>query len=219
MNKQIKLAGIIGVLGALIMFAGDMLLYFTTEPISNFEEELVNVMGGISESRLFLGGILGPFAACMYVFGFYQVYLAIKPTYKKLARIVFGILSVGIVFGGAFHSHFTFLGIMSSQGHTQALEISEGYSILTFSIMFIPGTIAYITLAYLILTNKTYYSKWMVLFSPIVLFWFSGLMELLPQPFMMIFAGGWSNIVFIIFFSVSSYHLLKHKRYEEVEQD
>ena len=125
--------------------------------------------------------------------------------------MIFALLSLGIIYGGAFHSHFTHLGIMSFGNHTQALELAEEYSILNFAMMFIPSMIAYLTLTFLILTDKTYYPKWIVLFSPIVLFWLSPLMQMLPQPYMMIIAGGWSNIICMIFFSVSTVVLLKRK--------
>lgn len=210
-RKQILFTGITGITAALLMFAGDMLLYYTAEPIVNFEDEIVGILGTISQDRLRIGGLIGPFAAFLYIVGFYQIYLAIKPEYEKRAKMIFALLSLGIIYGGAFHSHFTHLGIMSFGNHTQALELAEEYSILNFAMMFIPSMIAYLTLTFLILTDKTYYPKWIVLFSPIVLFWLSPLMQMLPQPYMMIIAGGWSNIICMIFFSVSTVVLLKRK--------
>lgn len=213
-RKQILRTGIIGIIGATLMFVGDMLLYYTTEPINNFEDAIVPIMGEISFTRLKIGGLLGPLCASMYLVGYYQVYLAIKPTFKKMAMIVFALLGVAIFFGGAFHSHFTHLGFISHFKYTDLLEIVESYVITHFLVTMILNMLGFILLAYLILTKKSYYPKWMVLCTPLVLIWFSDLVRLLPQPFKIIIAGGWSNITAIIFFAVSTWVLLKHTQNE-----
>lgn len=210
MRNQIKITGVIGIIAAILMFLGDMFLYFTTENISNFEEEIIAILGEVSNVRLLIGGLLGPLASFLFIIGFYQIYLAIKPAYTKIAKLLLALLSLGIIYGGAFHSHFTHLGIMSFANNTEALKLAENYSVLTFYFMFFPSLIAYIILAYLILAKKTYYPKWVVLVSPIILFWFSEVVQLLPQPYLIVIAGGWSNIIFILFFSVSTFVLLKN---------
>ena len=212
--KQIKITGIIGILAASLMYAGDMFLYFTTETISNFEEEIIKTLGEVSITRLTIGGLIGPFAAFLYVIGFYQIYLAIKPSHKKMAKVIFVLLSLGILYGGAFHSHFTYLGFISSTNSAETLQLAEAYAKINSYLMILPAIIAHIALVFLILKNKTYYPKWMVLFSPVVLLWFSGILQLLPQPFMIIIAGGWNNIIFILLFSMSTITLLKKKKYE-----
>lgn len=211
MKKQIKITGIIGVIGATLMFLGDMFLYYSTNIINNFEEEIVSILGQTSQTRLIIGGLIGPFAAILYTVGFYQIYLAIKPPSKTIAKIIFALLGVGIIYGGSFHSLFPHLGFMSSTGSLEALALAEQYSITIFYLMFFPSLIAYVLLTYLIITNRTFYPKWIILVSPFVLFWFSSLVQLLPQPYMIIIAGGWSNLIFILFFSISTITLLKNK--------
>lgn len=213
-KKQILTTGIIGITGAILMFIGDMLLYYTSAPITSFEEEIVPIMGGVSFARLTIGGLLGPLCASMYLIGYYQVYLAIKPTFKKMAMIVFTLLGVAIIFGGAFHSHFAHMGFVSHFNYTDALEVIQEYAITTYFVTIILNLLGYVLLTYLVLTNKTYYPKWIILCSPLVLIWFSDLVQLLPQPFKIFIAGGWSNITAIIFFIVSTRVLLKHTQNE-----
>lgn len=208
-RKQILITGIIGTIGATLMFVGDMLLYYTSEPITSFEEEIIPIMGKTSFARLKIGGLLGPLCAAMYLVGYYQVYLAIKPKFKKMAMTVFAILGVAIFIGGAFHSHFAYLGFISHFKYSDLLEIVESYAVTNFLVMMILNMLGFALLAYLILTKKSYYPKWMVLCSPLVLIWFSDLVRLLPQPFKIIIAGGWSNITAILFFAVSTWVLLK----------
>ncbi len=209
MTKQILFTGIVGILGAVLMFVGDMFLYFTIAHINDFEKEIVGILANVSINRLIIGGLIGPLAGLMYIIGFYQIVLAIKEEYKKIAVAIFILLSIGMMYGSAFHSHFTHLGIMSNFNHLEALKEAESYSMATFAMMFFPTFLAYIVLAYLILSNKTLYPKWIIFFSPIVLFWLAPLMQELPQPFLIVIGGGWSNIVFIIFFTVSTMTLLK----------
>ncbi len=204
MNKKIILTGIIGIIASSLMYTGDMLLYFTANPIQNFQEEIVQIMANVSPERLKIGGLLGPISAFLYMIGFYHIYLLIKPNNDKLAKIFFGLLCFGMMYGGAFHTHFTFLGFLSEFNNITLLQVAEEYTILNFYFMFFPSLIADCLLAYLIITKKTFYPIWVVLFSPIILFWLSAVMKHLPQPLMMLIAGGWSNMIFIIFFSVST---------------
>lgn len=208
-RKQILTTGIIGIIGATLMFVGDMLLYYTLEPIASFEEEIIPIMGKISFTRLKIGGLLGPLCASMYLVGYYQVYLAIKAKFKKMAMTVFTLLGIAIIFGGAFHSHFPHMGFVSHFDYKDALKVIQEYTITTYFVTIILNLLGYVLLAYLVLTKKTYYPKWIVLCSPLVLIWFSDLVQLLPQPFKIFIAGGWSNITAIIFFAVSTWTLLK----------
>ncbi len=204
MNRKIIITGIIGIIASSLMYLGDMLLYFTTSPIHNFEEEIVRVMASISPERLNISGLLGPASAFLYIIGFYHIYLLIKSNNSKISKVIFGLLIFGMIYGGAFHSHFPFLGFISRFNNVELLQITEKYTILIFYFMFFPSLIAYGLLGYLIIAKKTFYPRWVVLFSPIVLFWFSRVVRKLPQPLMILIAGGWSNMIFIIFFSIST---------------
>ena len=65
-----------------------------------------------------------------------------------------------------------------------------------------------LTLGIVILTGKTVFPRWFVLLTPIVTMWFVYPAALLPQPVNIIMAGGWYNIIGIIFF-ISAAILLK----------
>lgn len=216
MKKELITTGIVGIMAGIIMFVGDMFLYFTNAPIHDFEKELVTILGGVAPTRLMIGGLLGPLAAFLYMIGFYQIYLVTKAPYKKIAKIIVLLLSFGIVYGGAFHAHFAHLGFVASQGNERVLQLTQDYMVYHFYIMFFPSLIAYCLLAYLIVTNKTFYPRWFVLSSPIVLFWFSAVVNLLPQPLLIIVAGGWSNIIFICFFGLSTVYLSTFKNSQEL---
>ncbi|MFC5045617.1 DUF6796 family protein [Aquimarina hainanensis] len=208
MKKRLKITGILGILGTLLMFSGDMFLYYTTEDFM-LETELIEVLGNIDHDRLTIGGMLGPLAAVLYFIGFYQIYMAIKPHNKTIARIIFGLYCLAMSFGGAFHSQFTYLGLVSYSEDSNLLKIVQDKIMLFYAAAVIPTLIASILFAVMILIKKTNYPRWMVLCTPIVLFPIFNLVQLLPQPYMVVVAGGWSNHIYLIFFSVSTYVLLR----------
>ena len=67
--------GIFGVLGGLILFAGDMLFYF--DPIST---NIKQNMGNASDTRIIISGLTALFATWFYLLGLLQVYYAFSPT-------------------------------------------------------------------------------------------------------------------------------------------
>ena len=62
----------IGLAGSLVMFAGDMLLYFTpgAYDMDGTLRPYAQIMRDLPERRVRLGGLLGPVAAFLYVVGF-----------------------------------------------------------------------------------------------------------------------------------------------------
>jgi hypothetical protein len=58
-NKQ-PLAGITGLCGALLFFAGDMLLYGHLGSARDFHEGMLTTVRNISLARLYTGGLVAP---------------------------------------------------------------------------------------------------------------------------------------------------------------
>ncbi len=69
---------VVGFIGALLMFCGDMLLYYDPNDFNykagdNSETKInaiIEVMGKVSPKRLYAGGFIGPVAAFLYCVGF-----------------------------------------------------------------------------------------------------------------------------------------------------
>jgi hypothetical protein len=64
-----RLAGLAGLLGALLFFCGDMLFYGHVGSGASFHEGMQHVAREASLARLFIGGLLGPIAALEGDFG------------------------------------------------------------------------------------------------------------------------------------------------------
>ena len=110
--KAIRITGLAGITGALLMFAGDMFLYGGFYGGAEFFEQSRTIMGEIPQLRLMIGGALGPLAAIMYVIGCWHIYLALKPGGKTLAAIAFAGLAGMMIISGAYHAGFTNIGFI-----------------------------------------------------------------------------------------------------------
>ena len=125
----------VGLVGALLMFAGDMLLYYTPEDFSYDKncssaekiQAIIDVMKKISPMRLMVGGMIGPISAFLYCVGFYHIVLIANEGMQKLAWAAFLLSCLGIITGGAYHSHCAYLGLLGDDRFRDALDIVSKY--------------------------------------------------------------------------------------------
>lgn len=204
-----RLAGFCGLAGALLFFTGDMLFYGHFGSGSNFHNGLVDTVTHASDARLYAGGLVGPIAACLSIIGFWQLSQNILPPSGFLARSIFILFSVLMVFGSAVHTLWTTRGLAikycaSSLAPCADLRSSiNSYWDIVYNIGAIPGILAAILLFFLILFRKTAYPRWTVLFNPALLIFISPLTEKIPAPLGAIFYGGSANLSIALFFFVS----------------
>jgi Family of unknown function (DUF6796) len=71
--KNRRFAGAAGLAGALLFFSGDMLFYGHWGAGATFKEGMLTVLRQGSLTRLFIGGLIGPVAACLCIIGFWHV--------------------------------------------------------------------------------------------------------------------------------------------------
>ena len=71
-DESSRLAGLAGLVGALLFFAGDMLFYGHFGAGASFHDGMQRVVRDASMARLFTGGLLGPVAACLCIIGFWH---------------------------------------------------------------------------------------------------------------------------------------------------
>ncbi len=195
---------ILGIVGTLLMYGGDMLLYFTSENVGL--EDLLVVMKGISSWRIIIGGIIGPLAAFFYAFGFYGIYTKLnKGIGRKIYLMTF---LLALFFAGAYHSQFGNLALMSKISE-EALMKTWDYSTYLFNIvvsLYLIGTIIYI---YMVARGRSGFQKKVLFFNPLVIFILGTfLQEVLVQPYLILISGGWFNITFLIYF-ISCYFGVK----------
>ena len=106
-----RLFGLCGLAGALLFFAGDMLFYGHLGSGPDFHQGMLVTVIHASRERLFAGGLVGPFAACLCIVGFWHVYRNVRPSYIVLGRLMFALFAVLMVAGSAVHTLWTARGL------------------------------------------------------------------------------------------------------------
>lgn len=211
-NKKLKLTVYLGIAGTLLMFAGDMLLYFTTSPIPDIDNGLLISMGEIPFGRLVIGGMIGPLAAILYTAGFYHLLLRVEKTSRKVSWLVFSILTISMIIGGAYHAFFPAFGVVSAQGHPEIIPNLLSYAVLLAAVSFSLMGIGWILLCVLVLQKKTSLPRWIVFITPLTTIWLISIWNMLTQPLDIVIAGGWYNLMHTIVF-MAAMLTLKNNRH------
>lgn len=208
-NQIRRLAGLSGIAGALLFFAGDMLFYGHFGPGAKFAEGMLATVVRASQERLFAGGLVGPVAACLCIVGFWHVYLNIRPSNSLLGRLLFALFSMLMVAGSAVHTLWTAKGLALKYCYGQGtpcadlLAAMKSYWTLAYDLGAVPGYIGAVLLLGLVLLRKTYYPRWTVLANPALLMTLSPLADRVPSPLGAILVGGFTNLSIAVFFLVS----------------
>ncbi len=215
MNKfWIRVLGIFGILGGLILFTGDMLFYY--DPINtNFREN----MGNASDFRIIASAVTALIGAWFYMLGVFQVYHAFKPA-KPIIRntilICFGAISIAY---GVIHGAFVSIATSAKLASENSLNLDEAVSlaaeannVLRLFVYPIFGilSILFITQVW---QRKTLYPKWIILFFPLIPFLIQGtICNNLSGKIRTVVCGGYLNLILVIFFAASTIALWNIKK-------
>ncbi len=193
---------IVGFLGALMMFCGDMTLYFDKNDYENNDtlDPIIDIMKRLPKIRVMIGGWIGPVAAFLYCIGFYHIVLITNPSYYAFAFAAFLLSCMGIIAGGAYHSHCAYLGLLGQDEQRKDLEIVLKYFQKIPIILYLGEGTGLLILFFLIVTGHTIFPIWMALLSPGILFLLKPLTRKLPKGLHMVVAGGYTNIIFIVYY-------------------
>ena len=171
-KKQIIITGLIGLFAAISVGAGEFLLHF--DSLGRFGEAGgYDYMQGISVERSSAGHFLAVLGAPLYVVGFWHLMKMLEPANKTISSIAFFIMSYGIIVGamwiGSRASISAIVNINSLADLSSLVSLYElryesllqvtRIAVLVFSIIFIG----------LVITGRSHYPRWMVIFNPILL--------------------------------------------------
>lgn len=205
---------IIGLIGALMMFTGDQLLYLSKASVGKDSGKTVDskmdyvaeVMSGLSQKRFRAGGLIGPVAAFVYCIGFYHLLLIVEPSassvWKNVALVAFLFNCFGIICGGAFHSHFPYLGLFGQQDKKVERDIIVNYFKKLMLLTYVGEGIGFILMIIMIACGKTIIPRWCAVVTPGVLMLFKPAALKLPGFSGKVISGGWSNLISVIYYVV-----------------
>ena len=196
---------IVGLAGALLMFCGDMTLYYDKNDFvhDGTINPIINIMKKLPAMRVMIGGWIGPIAAFLYCIGFYHIVLITDEAMYKPAFAAFLLSCMGIIAGGAYHSHCAYLGLLGADEQRNDLDIVMKYFQKLPLILYVGEGLGLLGLIILIIAGKTIFPGWMAILSPGVLFLLKPLSRKLPKGLHMILCGGFSNIIFVVYYIIS----------------
>jgi len=216
----IRVLGVFGILGGLILFAGDMLLYY--DPVNM---SLKRNMGNASDFRIIASGVCALFAAWFYMLGLGQVYYAFKitkPIFRNGMLISFGgiLISYGIV-----HGAFLAIATTAKLATEHSLDINEAVllsektnEILRLFVYPLFGILSILFISQ-VWKRKTLYPRWIILFFPLIPFLIEDLVtQYLQKNIWIVIKGGYLNIILVIFFTASTIALWNIKKSEIISE-
>lgn len=214
-KKLIVITGLIGLLAAILVGAGEFLLHF--DPLARFSEGgNYSFMLAASESRQTWGHFLGVLAAPFYVVGCWHIYLMLKPANQKWAFIAFLLGAYGFMIGADWISSRSSIGAIAhlQESKTQLQPLVDLYVLRyesLLSVIRITTLLLSIIIIVLVWGGKSHYHKSMAFLNPIVLLLLNFVVYLIAPDigkYMMPIA---LNIGFGLFFVLS---LLQARRLE-----
>jgi len=199
--------GISGVLGSILFITGDLLYHHVPGSSKSPAEK----MSGVSESRLLNAGILGLTGCWLYTLASVHLYIAFLPA--------------GTAFAFAVSAFFAAIMIGYGMGHTAYFSIGSGAQVAVrlgataesgaklantlfqrvVYIIYIPVVIASLMMVYGIVSGRSLYPRWMVVFLPVLIY-------LLKTPVVRILRGrlreilhdSYDNFTLFVFYVVST---------------
>jgi Family of unknown function (DUF6796) len=215
----LRLLGISGVLGGILLFFGDQLLYWG--PVSNLSSLSTIATGQVPIETLALGSdwrleataTLGLISAWLYTIGAGLFLFAFKPAGKKIAITSFILFAMVTIAIGIEHTMYYAIGIGAKNAYIfgagykdsiEATRIAIEVFNLNALITYIPAIVFTVLVIYTILTKKTHLPKWFIVFLPGFLINSQYLvLPLLPNNMLkVIIMGGYVNASMAIFFLV-----------------
>ena len=193
----------LGLLGSLLMFAGDILLYFTpgAYDMDGTLRPYMRIMRDVPAGRVRLGGVLGPVAAFFYVLGFAGLVLVARGDLSWLVWLAAALLALALICGGAYHAQYVYLSVIAKAGREELYyEVADN---IMFVMRFatVPMYLGFVVLGVAIVLGQTVFPAWFVVLTPLVTSFLGLVWTRVPQPARCILFGGWSNLVFTIMFA------------------
>ena len=195
----------IGLIGAVLMFLGDMTLYYDKDDYVNDGtlDPVINIMKKVSTKRLYAGGILGPVSALLYCVGYYHLVLITDEKYALAGWILFLINCLGIICGGAYHSHCANLGLIGRHNDKETLDEVLHFLDVQKMVAFGIQAVGFVGMAVMIVLGWTVLPRWMIVLTPLTLVLITPLVRKLPKGLHMVICGGWTNLISVIYYTAA----------------
>lgn len=175
-HRQLITAGVLGLLAAILVGAGEFLLHF--DALGRYAAGgAYEFMLGINAERTTIGHFLSVLSVPLYIIGFWHLMKMLEPANALASRIAFAIMSYGIIVAAVWiGSRAGISTIVNSTSMDNPMSFISLYelryenllhvtrlAVLFFSVIFI----------WLVLSGRSHYPRWMALLNPIFLIFVS----------------------------------------------
>ena len=213
-NFWIRVLGIFGIIGGLILFAGDMLFYYDGSNV-NLNEN----MGNASDFRIIASGLTALIATWFYLFGLAQVYVALKLTKPILRTII--LICFGAIFTayGVIHGAYVAIATSAKLATRYNFDLNDAVYLAaeTNNIMRLIIYPIFAVLSVLFIAQvwkkNTLYPRWIIFFFPLLPFVVRDLVcASLSGATKTVVCGGYLNLILVVFFTASTIALWNIKK-------
>ncbi len=210
----ITTAGVLGLIAAILVGAGEFMLHF--DALGRFAEGgAYEFMRGINAERTTIGHFLSVLSAPFYIIGFWHIMKMLEPANILASRIAFAIVTYGVIVGAVWiGSRAAISAIINSTSvadptsyillyelrYENLLQLTR-IAVLVFSVIFI----------WLVLTGNSHYPRWMALLNPVCLILASFVIWLVAPAIGIYIMPIALNISFALLFMFSTYYSNKIK--------
>ena len=206
-RRWLRTSGIFGILGGVILFAGDMLFYFNGE-----STDLVSNMSQASDFRIKASAVTALLASWSYVLGLPHLNFAFSPAKAVIRKvIVLGFGSIFIAYG-VIHGAFVAIATSAKLAMEHQLDVDqsivlarEANDVIRAFVYPIFGVVSLFFIAQ-VWKRKTLYPRWILLAYPLTTLILFELVisKLLSGAAWTIVMGGHFNLILLLFFAVST---------------
>ncbi|NRB52034.1 MAG: hypothetical protein HRU41_30455 [Saprospiraceae bacterium] len=203
----LRISGLFGVLGGLILFAGDMLFYFNGN-----STDLVGNMSQASDFRIKASAVTALLASWCYVLGLPHLNFAFGPAKPVIRKgIVLGFGSIFIAYG-VIHGAFVAIATSAKLATAHQLDVAqsivlarEANDVLRAFVYPIFGVVSLFFIAQ-VWKRKTLYPRWILIFYPLTTLILFELVisKLLSGAAWTMVMGGHFNLILVLFFAAST---------------
>lgn len=209
----LRVCGIAGILGALVMGTGDLLYHH----IPGSKAPVPERMSSLPQKRLVTAGVLGLVGSWLYVLGAFHIHSAFLPVGEGFALAVSCAYGMVAIAYGVAHASYYAIGSSAKVARENRLDVEHsgkmGEALFSRLVLvtYIPVAIAMLFMLYGILSGRSAYPLWMAIFLPVIPY-------LLRVPILKITRGrahelvrdSYDNFVLLIFFLMSTIVLWNH---------
>ncbi len=203
--KKIRLLLWAGCLGAVVLFAGDILFYGEWGSARVWSHDyFLSMMAKVAPWRLHLGSITGPVGVGFWLLGAVGLWSCCRRAAPRLAAVMLASIYIEELFvllqhgiGGPMGFAIRFCG-HNSDAVSQILRLDSMLITLMTPFAYIKAAIW----IFLTLGKKAGVPRWTILFYPLLTWRLDFALVYVPAPLSLPLYDGWWNIIDIIWFAI-----------------